>query len=179
MKIISILFFITNLIFAKALIVDESHSNIGFAAKHLGITNIFGNFNSYTTEIKMKNKIPTVIIAKIDPNSVFTKNESRDRTLRSDVFFDTKNFKSIDFKMTKFQEDTVYAILTIKGVSLPIKLSYKYNGEKIDKSGTNKIGFSLYGTINRLDFNIGEKYPTELVNDEIKITIDLQLISQK
>jgi polyisoprenoid-binding protein YceI len=44
--------------------------------------------------------------------------------------------------------------------------------------GETVTGLSATTTIKRGDFNFGAKYPSSLLSDEIKITIDLELSQQ-
>ncbi|MFL1705389.1 YceI family protein [Campylobacter sp. MOP7] len=188
-NLLRILFLITtatSTIYASSYKVDLEHSNVGFIVKYLKISKVYGNFTKYDINLNYdKNKnIIHYLDAVIKVNSVDTQHAKRDKHLKSEEFFDIKNFEYITFKMTKFENDgpsqgTIYGNLTIKGVTKPIRLDFEYNGHAKEKDNINKIGFSIKGNLLRTHFKLGDKFPDNMISDKVEIRIDLQAIQIK
>src|SRR5512142_2346878 len=83
--------------------VDASHSQVGFAVKHLVISNVRGEFGAYQGKLVLDEADVTrsTVEATIDANSVNTKVADRDAHLRSADFFDVAKYPSITFRSTK------------------------------------------------------------------------------
>lgn len=175
-KSLFILAILVATLYSKWLNIDKPHSNVGFISKHLGISNVNGNFNSYEAKVNFdeKNKIPRLIEANIKTASIFTKNQRRDANLTSPLFFDVKNYPEITFNMKDFKNDKIFGVIEIKNIKKNVVFDYKFNGEAPDKNGSIKNSFTISGIIKRKDFNIGKEYPETLVNNDIKIIVDIE-----
>lgn len=167
--------------------LDPAHTDIAFKVRHLMITNVKGSFNKYELDATtMGNDFTTAQIEfRIDPKSIDTNNDDRDKHLRSADFFDTENHNDITFRSTSVERITgdVYALngnLAIRGISKPIKLEVEYGGTMTDPWGNVKAGFTIEGTINRKDWGLNWNAALEtggfLVGDDVKIQCDVQLI---
>ncbi|MCR4942083.1 MAG: YceI family protein [Campylobacter sp.] len=157
--------------------VDKEYTKIGFTVKHMGIANINGSFKDSQISIKFNetDKTPHSIEVIVEPKSINTNNIARDRNLTTQTFFHVKKHKSISFKMTKFEDNKVYGILKMGGVSKEVVFNYTYNGVITTRESETPIhGFSLNSSIKRLDFNIGKDYPTDLVGDNVRLSIDIE-----
>lgn len=167
--------------------LDPAHSSIEFKIKHLMITNVKGKFKTYHLHAStIGNDFTTADIEfTIDPNSIDTNSEDRDKHLRSADFFDVQHHGEILFKSRSVEQQTrdVYKLkgdLTIRGVAKPIELEVEYNGTTTDPWGNSKSGFSIEGKINRKDWGLNWNAALEaggwLVGDDVKINCDVQLI---
>src|SRR5208283_4839770 len=69
--------------------IDPAHSTAQFTVRHLGISNVTGNFTkvSGTVDLDEKDITKSQVAASIDVNSVDTRVEMRDKDLRSPNFF--------------------------------------------------------------------------------------------
>jgi polyisoprenoid-binding protein YceI len=167
---------------AEELLIDESHSHIGFSIKHMMISNVKGDFKKYNGDIDfdMKSKTFKVFDTTVDASSIDTGIKKRDDHLRSADFFDVEKYKDITFKMSSHTGDIMKGILTIHGVSKEINLKVEYNGTIKDFRGNTKLGFSISGKINRKDFGLTWNKLLEAgglaVGDKVKISIELQTI---
>jgi polyisoprenoid-binding protein YceI len=165
---------------AEEMVLDTSHSEVGFSIKHMMVSNVKGKFSTYDADIDfdLKSKKFKVFNATIDPKSIDTGIEKRDNHLRSADFFDVEKYKDITFKMTKHEGDNLYGILTMHGISKEIKLEVEFNGSIKDFRGNTVAGFSMSGKINRKDFGLHWNKALELggfaVGDKVKITIELE-----
>jgi polyisoprenoid-binding protein YceI len=172
--------------FAKAeeLIIDGSHSEVGFSIKHMMISNVKGKFLDYDAEIDfdIKKRLFNSLEATVEARSVDTGIEKRDDHLRSEDFFEVEKFPQITYKMTKYTADgdegVMEGILTMRGVSKKVNLNVTVNGVIKDFKGNTKAGFTLEGKINRKDFGLKWNKALELgglaVGEKVKIVIELE-----
>ncbi len=167
--------------------LDPTHTQIEFKVKHLMITNVKGHFNKYELDATtIGNDFTTAELTfRIDPNSISTNNEDRDKHLRSADFFDVVNHGEILFKSKSVEKtgEDIFKLkgdLTIRGISKPIELEVEYNGLMTDPWGNHKAGFTIEGNINRKDWGLNWNAALEaggwLVGDNVKIDCDVQLI---
>ena len=169
---------------AAELVIDEAHSEVGFSVKHLMISNVKGKFSEFGGDIdfdlktKKFNKFDGVVTVK----SIDTGIGKRDEHLRSADFFDEPKFPKITYKMQKYtakgNAGVMDGVLTIRGISKPVKLNVEIGGIIKDQKGESKVGFSLSGKINRKDFGLNWNKVLEAggvtVGDEIKLNIELE-----
>lgn len=167
---------------AKEFVIDNTHTNVGFSIKHMMISNVKGNFNTYAGEIDfdVDKKLFNKLSAKIDASSIDTGIAKRDDHLKSADFFDVAQFKTIDFMMTSMKEGKVYGKLTIHGVTKEIVLDAKVHGVIKDFQGKQRVGFTLEGNINRKDFGLTWNKILEggglTVDETVNIVVDVEAI---
>ncbi len=170
-------------------VLDPTHSEIIFKVKHLMITNVKGEFRSFTAHVNSQgiDFSKATVNATIDATSVFTNNDDRDAHLRSADFFDAENYKTLTFdgaSFTKLDDDNyqLKGNLTIKGITKEIALEVEFGGINKDPWGNEKAGFSLTGKINRKDWGLNWNAALEaggvLVSDDVKINAEIQLVKQ-
>lgn len=170
---------------AKEFIIDNTHTNVGFSIKHMMISNVKGDFKTYTAEINYdtEKKIFTKLNAKIEASSVDTGIAKRDEHLKSADFFDVANFKNIDFAMTRMENGKVTGKLTMHGVTKEVILDTKVHGTVKDFQGNLRIGFTLEGKINRKDFGLGWNKILEggglTVGEDVILSIEIEAIELK
>lgn len=166
---------------AKEFVIDNTHTNVGFSIKHLMISNVKGNFATYTGEIDFDPSSKTFkkLSAKIDASSVNTDNSKRDDHLRSADFFDVAKFKTIDFVMREVKDSKVYGKLTLHGVTKEVVLDLTLHGV-IDFQGKKRVGFTLEGLINRKDFGLTWNKALEsggfVVDESVRMVVDIEAI---
>lgn len=189
MQYLSKLFLALSLVFslaqAKEFVIDNTHTNVGFSIKHMMISNVKGNFTTYSGEIDFdveKNAF-TKLSAKIDAGSVNTGISKRDEHLRSADFFDATKHKTIDFVMTSTKADTIYGKLTIRGVTKDVALKQTIHGVIKDFQGLQRLGFTLEGKINRKEFGLTWNKLLETggltVGEDVLIVVDIEAIELK
>lgn len=171
-------------------VIDPSHSEIAFKVKHLMISNVKGSFGEFSGQIitDADDFTTSDISFKLNPASISTGAPDRDAHLKSPDFFDVENYAEITFtsgKLVKTSDDefALSGILTIKGVSQPVQLEVEFGGLMTDPWGNVKAGFTLNGKINRRDFGLTWNAALEtggvLVGDEVRLTLEVQLLKQK
>jgi len=175
-------------------IIDPTHSEIQFKAKHMVISTVTGSFLEFSGKMESnsqdKSNFENSTIsfnAKVD--SIDTGVEQRDEHLRSNDFFEAEKYPTISFTSTSFKKngsDTSYDMegnLTIKGITKLVSLNAQYNGTAIVMYGQTKVGFELKGNINRQEFGLVWSATTEegavIVSDEIRLVAELQLVKQQ
>jgi polyisoprenoid-binding protein YceI len=143
--------------------IDSAHTQVGFSVKHLMITNVKGRFPAVSGTIRL------------------------DAHLRSADFLNVDQHPSIQFWATRLNGNvgskfTLDGDLTIRGVRRPATLYVIAEGQATDPWGNTKAGFTATTTINRKDFGLEWNVALEaggvLVGEEVRITIETQLIRQ-
>lgn len=162
--------------------IDASHSEIKFKVKHLLVSTVTGQFNSFDAEIKSENGDFTnaKVMFEADVNSIDTKNEQRDGHLKSADFFDAENHPKITFVSSSFKKinDSKYDLtgdITIRGVKKQITLEVVYNGKVKGFDGLEVAGFEITGKLNRFDFGLHWNAMTEaggvVVSPDVRLEI--------
>ncbi|MGN1387692.1 MAG: YceI family protein, partial [Bacillus sp. (in: firmicutes)] len=163
--------------------VDQAHTTIGFEVKHMMVSKVKGQFESYTAEVEAADltDLTTASIAfKIDVASINTRNADRDNHLRTGDFFDAESFPTIDFVSTGITKDgddyEVTGDLTIKGVTKQVTLEVEYNGKGVNPWGVEVYGFEAEAKINREEFGLTYNAALEtggvLIGKDVKLKIE-------
>jgi polyisoprenoid-binding protein YceI len=169
--------------------VDPAHSQVEFAVRHMMITTVRGRFTDVKGTVVTEDNDPTKAQVEviIDVNSIDTREPQRDAHLKSADFFDVEKFPYITFKSKRVtdvrgDEFKLVGDLTIHGVTREVVLEVTSEGQAKDPWGNERAGYSATTRINRSDFGLTWNQALEtgglLVGDEIKITLDLELIKQ-
>lgn len=164
---------------------DKAHSEVGFSVVHMSLSNVRGHFGNIGGSIVLDESDITksTVNMTIDVNTVDTGVSSRDGDLKSPGFFDVAQFPTASFVSTSVAKKagglTVNGNLTVHGVTKPVVLQVE--GPTGPVPGMDKkphSGFSATTTISRTSFGIATKYPSAVVGDEVKLTIDLDVAKQ-
>lgn len=167
--------------------IDPSHSEVGFAVKHLMISTVRGRFAGVTGSIAFVEGDFSQARAEvtIDAASIDTREDKRDAHLRSGDFFDVEKFPSLTFKSRRVQAisgDTFQLVgdLTIKDVTQEVVLDVEFEGAQKDPWGNQKSAFTATSKISRSAFGLTWNAALEtggvLVGDDVKISLDVQLL---
>ena len=80
--------------------IDKSHTNMAFKVKHMMISTVTGEFESFTGQIESEGEDfkNSNIYVSIDVDSISTKDSDRATHLKSDDFFNAEKFPQILFK---------------------------------------------------------------------------------
>lgn len=169
--------------------IDASHSRVGFAVKHMMVSTVKGQFNTFsgTVNIDEANPANSWVEAEIDAASIDTRDAGRDGHLRTADFLDVEKFPKITFKSTKVEstggsEYNVTGDLTLHGVTKPVVLKAEYSGTIKDPYGLKRAGFEAHTKISRKEFGIAMNPLLEtggaVISDEVKIDLDLEAVTQ-
>lgn len=166
-------------------IPDKAHSGVDFSVLHMSLSQVRGHFGNIEGTIVLDESDITKSTVKvtIDVTTVDTGVAGRDGDLKSPNFFDVAQFPSATFVSTTVVKKgnglTVSGNLTLHGVTKPVVLQVE--GPTGPVPGMDKkshSGFSATTTISRTAFGIASKYPSAVVGDDVKLTIDLDVAKQ-
>ncbi|MFJ8238051.1 YceI family protein [Ureibacillus sp. NPDC094379] len=166
--------------------IDQSHSSVGFEVKHMMVSKVKGQFDSYRADVEGEDltDLTTASIAfKFDVSSINTRSEDRDNHLKSADFFDIEKFPTIDFESTNIVKDgddyKVTGDLTIKGVTKQVTFDVEFGGKGTNPWGVEVYGFEAEAKINREEFELTWNAALEtggvLVGKDIKIRVELEV----
>ena len=142
--------------------LDASHTDAGFAVKHLMISTVRGRFAgvSGTVEFDPSDLSTGQARVSIDTASIDTRDEKRDAHLKSADFFDVASFPAITFvsrrvQAVKGERFQLVGDLTIKDVTREVVLDVESNGLQADPWGGQRAGFSApVGAVDRARLNV-------------------------
>lgn len=164
--------------------IDASHTQVGFAVKHLMITNVKGRFTDVRGSVSIGASTPDVDV-EITATSITTGDEKRDAHLRSADFLHAEEFPTLLFRGGRIEGDvasrfSLHGDLTIRGVTRPVTLHVINEGKARDPWGNDRVGYTATATISRKDFGLEWNVALEaggvLVSDDVRITIETQLV---
>lgn len=169
--------------------IDPAHSEITFRVKHMMVSNVSGNFETFegTFETEGDDFKNAKISFTADIDSIDTRNADRDAHLKSADFFNAEQFPKMTFEATdssKVGEDafTLSGNLTIRDVTQPVTLKGEFGGIGQDPWGNTKAGLTLNGKFNRSDFGLTWNAALEtggvLVSDEVRVHAEVQLLKK-
>jgi polyisoprenoid-binding protein YceI len=169
--------------------IDPAHSHVEFAVKHLMIATVRGRFAIVQGTVRTDDADPSKagVEVEIDADSIDTRQAQRDAHLKSADFFDVETFPKLTFKSTRIDgvDGDAFKLtgdLTIHGVTRPVTLDVTSEGRGKDPWGGERAGFSATGKIKRSEFGLTWNQVLETggfaVGDDIKITLDVELVKQ-
>jgi len=169
--------------------LDAAHSSVEFAVKHLMISTVKGRFSDVAGHVSVEDDDPTAarIEVTIAAKSIDTGVEKRDDHLRSGDFFDVETYPTLRFasntvERTGDDELLVTGDLTIRDVTRQVVLRVEEGGTASDPWGGERAAFHATAKIDRKDFGLSWNQALEaggvLVGDEVRISIDAQLVLQ-
>jgi len=168
---------------------DPFHTQVEFAAKHLGMMTVRGHFPEVNATGHIDPDHPEVssVEVTIQTASIRTHNSQRDNDLRSSNFLEVDKYPTITYKSTSIEpagQDryTLTGNLTIKGNTHPVALNVVKYGEFNDPMMGHRIGYSAEGQINRKEFGLTFNMMLDgkwIVSDEVQILIEGEFVEQK
>src|ERR1700674_193823 len=140
--------------------LDPTHTVVEFSAKHLMITTVKGRFTDVEGFINIDEKTPknSSVEATLKAASIDTRTDQRDQHLRSGDFLHAEQYPEIKFRSTNIEGDRkefkLTGDLTIRDVTRPVTLNVQFEGQTKDPWGSERVGFSASGKIDRRDFGL-------------------------
>lgn len=167
--------------------MDPVHSNISFAARHLGISTIGGRFIHGEATLSVGDALEsTSLEAEIDLSSVDTGNADRNGHLTSTDFFSVETKPKMTFSSTSIEDlgNDRYRLtgnLTLNDHTQTETLDATFFGtEKNPIDGSTRAGFEATGRIDRTHYGLTWNVPLEaggvMLSHEIDITLHAQLV---
>lgn len=168
---------------------DPYHTQVEFAAKHLGMMTVRGTFLDVTANGYIDPAQPeaSTVEVTIQAASIHTHHPQRDNDLRTSNFLEVDKYPTITFKSTKVEaagQDryTLTGDLTIKGTTHPTTFAVVKYGEFNDPNMGHRIAYSAEGKINRKDFGMTFNMMLDgrwIVSEEVQIFIEGEFVEQK
>jgi polyisoprenoid-binding protein YceI len=171
--------------------VDPNHSTAGFAVRHMMVSTVHGSFSGLkgTVEYDPANLDSSKANLTIDTTTVDTRNENRDKDLRSAKFFDVEKFPTITFvsKRVVSQGQGKFQLvgdMTMHGVTKEVTFAVEGPMPAVkDAKGNLHSGASATTKINRTDFGLTWSGPLEgggvTVGDEVELTVEIEMTQPK
>ena len=146
--------------------IRHEDSQVGFSIYKWAVFKEEGRFKDFdgTITFDPSNLTATTVDFTIQAASIDSRNEGRDRALRSEDFFHVAKYPTLTFKSIRanaLDKETVEITgdLTIHGITkrmtVPVKVLGVNNTNSVN--GT-LVGFETTFTINREDFKVGEDW---------------------
>lgn len=170
--------------------IDPAHSAAHFSVRHMMISNVRGEFTKLkgSAVINPDDPAKSSVEVIIESDSLNTREPQRDEHLRSADFFDVANHPTLSFRSKRVEPVgsghlKVTGDLTIRGTTKDVVFDLEGPTPPIqDPFGNTRIGIEATSKINRKDFGVAFNALTEtgglMVGDEVKITIEAELIEQ-
>lgn len=165
--------------------IDPAHSSVQFSVRHMGVSNVHGSIGNVTGTVTLNDADITKssVKATMDASTVWTGTAARDKDLKSASFFDVAKYPQLSFTSTSLARNNgklqMTGDLTIAGVTRSVTFDLDGPSTPLTgQDGKTRSGFSANGTLKRSDFNFAPKYPSAIIGNEIKFTIDVELDKQ-
>jgi polyisoprenoid-binding protein YceI len=160
--------------------IDPKNSAAQFNVRHLGISNVQGNFTSFSGTVMLDDGdiSKSAVTASIDVGSIDTRVTARDNDLKSDKFFNVAQFPTMAFQSTKIWKTGDGAAkmtgnLTMHGVTKEVTFDVSGPSPTINQNGLMRRGAEATAKIDRRDFGITAD--PGIVGNEITITLDIEM----
>jgi polyisoprenoid-binding protein YceI len=164
--------------------IDPAHSAARFSVKHMMVSTVRGTLGKVTGTIEFDGKTAESIKADvtIDLATINTDNDSRDKDLKSDNFFDVAKYPTVKFKSKRVQADgqgkfKLVGDLTMHGVTKEVTLDVEGPSPALQQGPNIRIGASATAKIDRREWGLLYNRAVELapvVGDDIQIQIDVE-----
>ena len=150
--------------------IDSAHSSVGFLVRHLGVSTVRGTFATFEADFE-EGAAGLRVHGEVDARSVDTGEPIRDGRLR-DEFFDAPEFPVITFDGLASAGSGVRGLLTIRGVTRPVRL--ELTSETL---GDGAVHLHAEGRIRRSDFGLDwdalRQAGRLLVSDRVRLFADV------
>src|SRR5687768_9366948 len=123
--------------------LDPSHTQVGFAVKHLMISNVKGRFTHVQGSVQVDPKGNQTVEVSIDAASIITGDQKRDAHLRSADFLNADEHPAIQFTGRRVEGNvnskfSLHGDLHIRGISRPVTLYVINEGRLTDPWGNER-----------------------------------------
>jgi polyisoprenoid-binding protein YceI len=177
--------------FAAEWNIDPMHSQANFAVKHMMVSTVHGSFNGLKGSVDYDPAHPKATKAEltIDATTVDTRNDMRDKDLKSDHFFDVAKFPTITFVSTKVEPAgegklKISGDMTLHGVTKEVTWLVEGPAAGVkDQKGNLHSGATATTTVNRKDFGLTWNKTLDgggvMVSDEVELSVEVELVEKK
>ncbi|MCB5906340.1 YceI family protein [Streptomyces pinistramenti] len=166
--------------------IDPDHSAIRFAARHIGLADIYGRFNTFEGGLWIGERMQdSRVEVTIDAASLDTGVRMRDEHLRSAEFLDVARFPYLQFAGDKFVHKggsrwAVQGVLHLHGVSRNVQLDTRYLGIGTGMAGETRTACRAVTELHREDFTLDWRKMLArgiaAIGATIRIDLDIQAV---
>jgi polyisoprenoid-binding protein YceI len=168
----------------ESLDIDPVHSTVLFKIKHMGVSYVFGRFDDVTGKIAFDAAKPEAssVEITIKTESIDTNAAKRDAHLKSDSFFNVKEFPTATFKSKSVAKGgdhgfKVTGDLMLHGVTKSVTVEVEQVGTSEDPKGGRKAGFYSELKLKRSDFGI--TYMPDGLGEDVTLMISVEAGASK
>jgi polyisoprenoid-binding protein YceI len=167
--------------------IDTAHSNVDFVVRHLGVTNVRGQFTRFSGHIMLDEADVTrsTVDVVIDATSIDTRNGRRDDHLRSEDFFEVERFPELHFRGRGVEREgsghVLVGDLTIRDVTREVRIPFELTGPVTLGEGQRRVGAEGAVRVNRFDYGLRWNRITEavqVVGDEVRIELSISAVAR-
>jgi polyisoprenoid-binding protein YceI len=167
--------------------IDKVHSHVGFAVKHMVVSNFRSRFEDYDGSLTVGENGEPRLQGTVDVDSIVVKDENFAGHLKSPDFFDSEHYPKISFRSTavRVQEGgqlEVEGELTIKGHTHNVTARGTITGPHEDIAGNEKLGVELETVVDRREYGLEWNAPLPkggfAVDNDVKLQVSLELVRQ-
>ncbi len=169
--------------------IDPAHSSAEFAIKHFALSSVKGTIpvKAGTIVLAPGKDIPSSVEATLDVSAIDTKNDDRNKALRSPDWFNvdtypTGAFKSTAIAGTDAAKFSITGDLTLHGITKPVTLAAQLEGKGLGGRGESRVAYSATTTIHRKDFGLANAATNAtgalVVGEDADISIEVEGIAQ-
>ena len=168
--------------------IDNAHSEIDFSVRHMMFARVRGQFKTWTAKLAYDaaNPAKSTIEVEVDTASIDTREPQRDGHLRSADFLESEKFPKMIFKSKRIDGSgghwKLTGDLTIRDVTKEVTLDVEQTGSGKDPWGSDRLGFTAKGSINRSDWGLKWNQALEaggvLVSDKVDIEVEAQVVAK-
>lgn len=170
--------------------IDPAHSSAAFAVKHMMVSTVHGTFTGLKgiVEYDPENLSASKANLSVETKTVDTRNEMRDKDLKSPNFFEVEKYPDITFVSKKTVPGSgksfqLIGDLTIHGVTKEV--TFQVDGPEApvkDGKGNLHSGATAKTKVNRKDFGLVWNKALDgggvMVGEDVDLTIEVEMVQQ-
>jgi len=168
--------------------LDPAHSVVGFVVRHMMIAKVRGRFRGASGTLTVaEDPLASTLQVDIDVSTIDTGEPDRDGHLRSADFFDVEQHPTLTYHATGLapsggEDFQVEGELHLHGVTQQIPLEVTFEGVGEDPMGSQRLGFTATGELDREAFGLTWNQPLAqggvLVGQTVKLEIEAEFVRQ-
>jgi len=167
--------------------IDNIHSHVGFAVKHMVVATFRGRFEDYDASLLAGDGGSPRLEGSVNVDSIAVKDENLAGHLKSPDFFDSANYPEIRFASDELTvsddgELEVEGELTIKGNTHRVTARGTLSGPAVDIAGNDKLGVELEAIIDRREYGLEWNAPLPkggfALENDVKLQVSLELVKE-
>ncbi|HET8662644.1 MAG TPA: YceI family protein [Micromonosporaceae bacterium] len=166
-----------------AWVIDTDRSDVSFEVRQMGVFTVRGSFDDIEgTIVTMENPRDSSVSAVIRTASVNTRNDRRDKHLRTGDFLDVERYPTMTFTSTGVRPNghnvLVDGDLAIRGATKQVTLNMEVNSFGLGHDGRPLARFSARTEISRNGYGVVRGPAAAVVSKTVKIILRIEATRQ-